>query len=226
MSPSMTQSKPKSASKKKSTPKAGSRQAVTAGSATMPKAATRAKSSVKAKSTRSVTVRCRATNCPPHTGEVDPPRCSNHKKFSIPAGSPDPQWTCGTHNKHPCASDPDRKGCGPLPGQPPASSHPYVKEFKNAAKRAGVPVSWATDQNLVNLLWKESMFDKCKRNLQGSTATGLFMVTVGTWYAYAPNIPHGTFDAEDQAYVGFLYIQDRYGSPTAAWAYFMKHGNY
>lgn len=97
-------------------------------------------------------------------------------------------------------------------------SHPYVEDFRAAARVAGVPEVWATDPDLVELVRRESNWNLTAKN-PGSSAFGLFQLIKATWREYLPEVPYGTADALWQAVGGFRYVRARYANPARALAF-------
>jgi hypothetical protein len=98
-------------------------------------------------------------------------------------------------------------------------THKFQAEFESAAVTAEVPVSWATDPDLMSLVRSESRFDPEAKN-PGSSAFGLFQFIRSTWKSLIPEVPYGTVDPYWQAVGGFRYIKQAYRSPTRAWKFF------
>jgi len=85
----------------------------------------------------------------------------------------------------------------------------------NAMIQSGYPASeWGALQNLLN---GESGFRNTAQN-PSSTAYGMFQFLDSTWAPYGAK----TSDPATQAKYGLQYIKDRYGSPSAAWAFWQN----
>lgn len=95
------------------------------------------------------------------------------------------------------------------------ATHRFSSEFERAAQIAGVPLWWAADQALLQIIWIESRFDPEARS-RSSSAFGLFQLLKGTWSALVPEADHGTDDVVWQVVGGFRYIRHRYGTPGRA----------
>lgn len=98
------------------------------------------------------------------------------------------------------------------------ASNPFKKEFLEAAKRAGVPESWASNPALLMLCFKESSFRPEAKN-KASTAFGLFQLLKQTWEALMPGVEYGSLDPVQQAEAGMKYILKRYKTPERALAF-------
>lgn len=111
------------------------------------------------------------------------------------------------------------------PTRPAApGANPYEAEFVRAARTAGVPESWATNPALIQLVKHESSFSPQAKN-PNSSAFGLFQFLDSTWKSNLPEVPYGTKDPYWQAVGGFRYIQQRYGTPERAWAFWQSTVN-
>jgi hypothetical protein len=108
------------------------------------------------------------------------------------------------------------------PGQARADYNPFLNDFINAARKVGVPTSWASDHGTCQIVVHESSWNPRARN-PSSSAFGLFQFLSSTWRAYLPEVPYGTVSAYWQAVGGFRYIRARYGNPTRAWAFWQAH---
>lgn len=106
----------------------------------------------------------------------------------------------------------------------PAGNNPYLAEFTRAAQTAGVPEAWATNAALLQLVRHESGFRPGVKN-PSSSAFGLFQFLDSTWRSYLPEVPYGSTDPYWQAVGGFRYIQQRYGTPERAWAFWQATVN-
>jgi soluble lytic murein transglycosylase-like protein len=92
-----------------------------------------------------------------------------------------------------------------------------------AAKAAGVPLSWVDDPAFIHLIGdKESGFNPLAQNPR-SSAFGIFQFLDATRRTYG--IPK-TSDPYIQSVAGFKYLRDRYGSPAAALAFHNAHNWY
>ncbi len=105
-----------------------------------------------------------------------------------------------------------------------SSANPYYDEFVRAARKAGVPESWASNPALIQLVKHESGFRPGAKNPR-STAFGLFQFLSSTWRSYLREVPYGTRDPYWQAVGGFRYIKARYGTPERAWAFWQATVN-
>lgn len=103
-------------------------------------------------------------------------------------------------------------------------ANPYYAEFVRAAETAGVPASWASNPALIQLVRHESGFRPDAKN-PTSTAFGLFQFLDNTWSSYLREVPYGTRDPYWQAVGGFRYIEQRYGTPERAWAFWQATVN-
>jgi hypothetical protein len=116
-------------------------------------------------------------------------------------------------------------GSGTLP-KPPTSQPPshtkscnlFQAEFERAATKAGVPISWAQNLSLCELVKHESNWNSAAKN-PNSSAFGLFQFITKTWTTYLPEVPYGNTDPTWQAVGGFRYIKDVYRAPERAWAF-------
>ncbi|MBX7101471.1 MAG: LysM peptidoglycan-binding domain-containing protein [Myxococcaceae bacterium] len=99
-----------------------------------------------------------------------------------------------------------------------AGANPYYSQFVDAAKKAGVPESWASNPALIELVKHESGFRPDAKN-PSSSAFGMFQFLDSTWSSYLPEVPYGSKDPYWQAVGGFRYIEKRYGTPERAWAF-------
>ena len=104
------------------------------------------------------------------------------------------------------------------------SSNPYYAEFVRAAEAAGVPAEWASNPALIQLVRHESGFRPDAKN-PTSSAFGLFQFLDNTWSSYLREVPYGTQDPYWQAVGGFRYIEQRYGTPERAWAFWQSTVN-
>jgi|JI10StandDraft_1071094.scaffolds.fasta_scaffold185179_2 hypothetical protein len=120
--------------------------------------------------------------------------------------------------------------------------------FREAAKLAGLPESWATSRGLQNILRRESdgvvgrpnytygeraqdpsqwgdIHDELKRGERTakSSATGLGQLLLRNVDAYYPNGRAGIGDPLQEAAGMLRYIKDRYGNPDRAWRQYGKH---
>ena len=107
-------------------------------------------------------------------------------------------------------------------GSARADYNPYYNDFVNAARKVGVPTSWATDHGLCQIIIHESSWRTNARN-PSSGAFGLFQFLPSTWRAYLPEVPYGNTSAYWQAVGGYRYIRARYGNPTNAWNFWQAH---
>lgn len=127
-----------------------------------------------------------------------------------------------------------------------------VALFREAARVAGVPESWASSQALHNILSRESggvvgrpnytygsrandrsQWDNIHNELKNgritarSSATGLGQLLLSNVDRYYPNGRAGIGDPVQEAAGMLRYIQARYGSPEVAWArYNTRHEGY
>jgi len=113
------------------------------------------------------------------------------------------------------------QGASPAAKPKPASQvHAFQQEFEMATYRAGVPISWATDRDLIRLVSNESGFDPNRSEDSGkSKAFGLFQMLPGTWASLLTEVPFKTADPYWQAVGGFRYIQAGYQNPSRALAF-------
>lgn len=106
-------------------------------------------------------------------------------------------------------------------GNPPvltSTCNPYQSAFEQAAQIAGVPVSWASNSSLCQLVRHESSWNPGAKN-PSSSAFGLFQFLKSTWKRFLPEVPYGNTDPYWQAVGGFRYIQAAYRTPERAWAF-------
>jgi spore coat assembly protein SafA len=122
----------------------------------------------------------------------------------------------------PAPRDPVTTG-GISPGGDP-SANPYYAEFVRAAEAAGVPAEWASNPALIQLVRHESGFRPDAKN-PTSSAFGMFQFLDSTWSSYLREVPYGSQDPYWQAVGGFRYIQQRYGTPERAWAFWQSTVN-
>jgi SLT domain-containing protein len=108
------------------------------------------------------------------------------------------------------------------PSEARADNNPFYTDFVNAARKVGVPTSWATNHGLCQIVVHESSWNPRARN-PSSSAFGLFQFLSSTWRAYLPEVPYGTVNAYWQAVGGYRYIRARYGNPDNAWAFWQAH---
>jgi hypothetical protein len=132
-----------------------------------------------------------------------------------------------------------------VPGAPQYKPHSpeAVALFREAARLAGVPESWATSRGLHNILARESggvvgrpnytygtrandrsRWDDVHRELKNgritarSSATGLGQLLLSNVDRYYPAGRAGIGDPLQEAAGMLRYIKARYGSPEVAWA--------
>ena len=105
--------------------------------------------------------------------------------------------------------------------KPTTTTNPYVREFTEAAAKAGVPASWATDPALIQLVGHESGWKAGVKN-PSSSAFGLFQFIKSTWKSHLPEVPYATPDPMWQAVGGYRYIKAAYRSPDRAWAFWQS----
>lgn len=148
---------------------------------------------------------------------------------------------------------------GSTDGRPVANAQVYrpgspeaIALFREAARVAGVPESWASSQALHNILSRESggvvgrpnytygrrandrsQWDDIHNELKNgritarSSATGLGQLLLSNVDRYYPNGRAGIGDPVQEAAGMLRYIQSRYGSPEVAWArYNTRHEGY
>jgi len=127
-----------------------------------------------------------------------------------------------------------------------------IQLFKDAARKAGLPESWAESKGLQNLLRSESngqvgrpnytygtrakdpnqwgsVLNELKNGQKTakSSATGLGQLLLGNADKYYPSGRQGIGNPQEEAIGMMRYIKDRYGSPDAAWAkYNTRHEGY
>lgn len=131
----------------------------------------------------------------------------------------------------------------PAANQYPPGSDRARALFREAAKLAGVPESWADSPGLHNILRRESngqvgrpnytygsrardpsqwasVHDELRRGVKStrSSATGLGQLLLSNVDRYYPNGRAGIGDPLQEAAGMLAYIKDRYGSPERAWA--------
>lgn len=131
----------------------------------------------------------------------------------------------------------------------PPGSQKQIQLFREAAKVAGVPESWASNPDLRFLLaresggivgipnytygwrWREAacwpMIHEQIRNkiaTTRSTASGLGQLLGSNTAAYYPSGRAGIGDAFEEAVGMLAYIKDRYGTPAAARACYGRGG--
>lgn len=124
----------------------------------------------------------------------------------------------------------------------PPGSPEQVALFQEAARQAGLPEEWASSRGLINLLNAESggkvgvpnytygarardpsqwgsVHDELKsgRITARSSATGLGQLLLSNVDRYYPSGRQGIGNPMEEAVGMMRYIQDRYGSPDAAW---------
>jgi len=154
-------------------------------------------------------------------------------------------------------------GSGTTPYTPPVTSAgaftptrypPFAEKtkklFEKAAKRAGLPKSWAREDGLHQILNKESdgwvgipnytYGDRSKDKTQWgsvheelrqgemtatSSATGLGQLLLRNVDKYYPAGRAGIGDPVEEAAGMLAYIKDRYGDPANAWASYGKMGH-
>lgn len=104
------------------------------------------------------------------------------------------------------------------PGPLTATCNPYQVAFERAALYVGVPISWATNSALCQLVRHESAWNPSAKNPR-STAFGLFQFLKSTWGTQLPEVPYGNTDPYWQAVGGFRYIRAAYRTPERAWAF-------
>ena len=134
----------------------------------------------------------------------------------------------------------------------PPGSPEQVRLFEEAARRVGVPESWASDPGLINILRRESngrvgvpnytygararnpaqwasVHQELKngRKTARSSATGLGQLLLSNVDRYYPNGRAGIGNPVEEAAGMLAYIKDRYGHPATAWArYNTAHEGY
>jgi spore coat assembly protein SafA len=104
------------------------------------------------------------------------------------------------------------------------NANPYYADFVRAAEAAGVPPEWASNPALIQLVRHESGFRPDAKN-PTSTAFGMFQFLDSTWASYLREVPYGSQDPYWQAVGGFRYIEQRYGTPERAWAFWQSTVN-
>lgn len=121
--------------------------------------------------------------------------------------------------------------------------------FEDAARQAGLPEEWASSPGLINLLRSESGGEVGKPNytygnaIQSdpsrwhevhdelrdgritaeSSATGLGQLLLSNVDAYYPSGRQGIGNPTEEAIGMMRYIEDRYGTPDAAWEQYNTH---
>jgi hypothetical protein len=110
----------------------------------------------------------------------------------------------------------------PVTGVPTNTAGPFPDWLDpimlRATYAAGVPQSWAKSQALANIVSHESSFRATAQN-PTSTAYGLFQFLNTTWATVGCT---KTSDAYQQSVCGLRYIQRRYHTPEAAWAFWQR----
>jgi peptidoglycan hydrolase-like protein with peptidoglycan-binding domain len=94
----------------------------------------------------------------------------------------------------------------------------FPATFTRAAQFANVPISWASNPSLCNLVRGESGWNPSAKN-PSSSAFGLFQFLTSTWKKFLPESPYGTIDPYWQAVGGFRYIKAAYRTPERAWGF-------
>lgn len=97
-------------------------------------------------------------------------------------------------------------------------------DVQAAVRGVAAGYGWDTGRHwdaLSKLIGKESSWDPNAQN-DTSTAYGLFQFLNSTWGSYGAK----TSDPAGQARAGLKYIQDRYGDPEKAWAFWKEHNWY
>lgn len=130
----------------------------------------------------------------------------------------------------------------------PPGSPEQIALFQEAARQAGLPEEWASSPGLINLLESESggkvgrpnytygdrHYDEMQwadvhaelRNgdiTAKSSATGLGQLLLSNVDAYYPSGRDGIGNPTEEAIGMMRYIQDRYGTPDAAWEQYNSH---
>ena len=136
------------------------------------------------------------------------------------------------------------------PTRYPPFAEKTKKLFEKAAKRAGLPTSWAREDGLHQILDKESdgwvgipnytyrersedktqwgsVHDELRqgRKTATSSATGLGQLLLANVEKYYPSGRAGIGDPVEEAAGMLAYIKDRYGTPANAWASYGKMGH-
>lgn len=150
------------------------------------------------------------------------------------------------------ATSPDGPSSVPNQKQYKPGSPEQVALFKEAAKKAGLPESWATSPGLQNILRRESdgivgrpnytygsrakdssQWDSIHKELQTgqktakSSATGLGQLLLSNVDKYYPSGRQGIGNPVEEAAGMMNYIKARYGNPENAWAqYGKRHEGY
>ncbi|HZV02813.1 MAG TPA: GH25 family lysozyme [Planctomycetota bacterium] len=97
---------------------------------------------------------------------------------------------------------------------------PQIRDVLAKALAAdGLPASWLDSNGLKQILAHESSFNPNAKN-PTSTAFGLFQFLNSTWRTVGAQ---KTSDPYGQAVAGLKYIQQRYGNPDQAWAFWQAH---
>jgi len=129
-----------------------------------------------------------------------------------------------------------------VPGSPE-----QITLFKQAAKLAGLPVSWASEPGLVKILEHESsgwvgrpnytygeraekrslwqsVLDELRQGVKSakSSASGLGQLILDNVDKFYPSGRKGIGVPVEEAAGMLRYIKDRYGSPASAWAMYGK----
>ncbi|MEO1227496.1 MAG: peptidoglycan-binding protein [Myxococcota bacterium] len=134
---------------------------------------------------------------------------------------------------------------GPVPelGVYPPGSAEQIALFEEAARRIGVPESWARDPGLINILRRESggrvgvpnytygarardpsQWGSVHAELQNgritarSSATGLGQLLLSNVERHYPSGRAGIGNPVEEAAGMLSYIRERYGHPATAWA--------
>ncbi|MCI5158211.1 MAG: hypothetical protein D3906_07165 [Candidatus Electrothrix sp. AUS1_2] len=102
-----------------------------------------------------------------------------------------------------------------------STCNPFKTAFEQAAQYVGVPVSWADNPALCQLIKHESSWNPSAKN-PTSSAFGLFQFLKSTWKSYLPEVGYGNTEPYWQAVGGFRYIQAAYRTPERAWAFWQS----
>lgn len=167
------------------------------------------------------------------------------------APSPGRSANAGTNRLPPVDGSQRTKTVGdtnvPKAKQYPPGSQEQRALFREAAKLAGVPESWADSPGLINILKRESngqvgrpnytygarakdpsQWDSIHEELKSgkitakSSATGLGQLLLSNVDKYYPNGRAGIGDPLQEAAGMMRYIKDRYGDPENAWRLYGK----
>ena len=96
--------------------------------------------------------------------------------------------------------------------------HKFQAEFERAAATSEVPVSWATDPDLISLVRSE--LGLIQRPRIQEAVLSVFSCSFEAHGSRCFRGSYGTVDPYWQAVEGFRYIKEAYRTPTRAWKFF------